>query len=1449
MQREMPRRFLAALLFALALPSLAQAQPAFRTYFGDFDADGRTDIIVARPDGSSTMWLMSGAAVRAIRPFHPSGYNPQAYPTADLNGDGKADVLSYSLSSGPFSPLGYLMDGTRFIDTVMYGSGTMEGTGDFNGDGKADFLWRYPGFPLELELRDATPYLVGGRALGELDSAWRVEKIADFNGDGKSDVVWHHDDGRSLLWLMDGTTVTGTRDLQAVASPWRVVQTPDLNGDGRADLVWHNPDGRTVLWLMNGTTLLQSLTVQPTGSPWRIVQAGDVNGDGRDDLAWRHRDTGAVELWLMNGVSSTASQVVRIANAFFTPELLGIVDLDGDGKGDLVWSNGPAMDLWLMNGLQATQQVAIPDLASPPVAGADSTTVVTSSLNPATWRDSYRLTATVTSAGGTPSGDVAFKADGVAIEGCASRTLAAGVATCDISLASNMLLPGERTISVTFTGNAGLIAASTGTLVQVVNRTASTTQLTLPSAPAAGQAIRLEAKAFNESFIRLDGRFRFLSGGVAIPGCESVQSEGGFAYCSTVYYTAGNYEISAQFDGTIAEAPSSSAPATLEVLGPSVPPPSAMAWKRSDFNLDGKEDIVWRLPNRETKLWLMYTNESPNSQNVNAPFANRQLAFTGDTGGLSRATELLWRYDDGSVEAWERQPGGGFNSSILREAGSGWTPQQVGDVNGDGRADIAWKHADGRVELTGLFPRREIQPAGSPFNVTHMADFDGDARSDILWRAADGRVILWLMQETFRMASLTLQPAGGTATVALTPDLNGDGKADIVWQDADGSVRLGLMNGVNQTSSAVVLPAGSWRPSHAGDFNGDGKADLLFTHADGRVVLWLMDGVTRTELRTLRAAGSGWSVAQVGDFDGDGKADIAWLHANASQVEVWKMDGTATVTADPLTITSSPPRIPPSPTTTTLASSLNPSTAGQSVTFTAMVTVQGGAVPTGIVHFLDGETVIPGCFGMTVAAGAATCTTASLSGGARSIFAAYAGTPDQAPSRSATLSQVVYKAPSAITLTQSAPSSLIGDATFRAVVTSPLSPLSGTVQFSADGLVIVGCNAVPLVGGAAECIPQGMRQGSRAVFAFYSGDESHLNSASNVLTHEVTAGPPRRFTRKRDFDGDGIEDFLWVNQGTYEMWLWWGYAAYTLAPYSPTAGMLGARHIADFNGDGRADILWRGGAGLPGYHLDLIGPNGSRLAGPVLLRDDAWTPQVVGDFNGDARADIVWKHRDGRVEIALMDGAAVLETRMVQPAGSPFNVVQAEDFNADGKTDVLWHAADGRVIVWLMNGVNFTASRTLQAAGGTGQVTHTADLNGDGKADLVWVHADGRTVLTLMDGVNITATHTSQPAGSAWRVTHSGDLNCDGKADLLWRHQTGGNVVGWLMDGVNWTASRTLHAAGSGWSIAHVGYYDIDHCSDIVWKHADGTNFLTYMSGLNYYSQLTMHGPAWTLHP
>jgi len=184
-------------------------------------------------------------------------------------------------------------------------------------------------------------------------------------------------------------------------------------------------------------------------------------------------------------------------------------------------------------------------------------------------------------------------------------------------------------------------------------------------------------------------------------------------------------------------------------------------------------------------------------------------------------------------------------------------------------------------------------------------------------------------------------------------------------------------------------------------------------------------------------------------------------------------------------------------TTTTLASSLNPSTYGQSVTFTATVTSSSGT-PTGTVTFKDGTTTLGS---VTLSAGMAHFTTAKLTAGTHSITAAYGGSATFSASTSTTLSQVVNKANTATALASSLNPSIYGQSiTLTATVTTSSGTPTGTVTFE-NGTATLGSAA--LSGGVAKFTTKKLTGGTHSLTAVYNGNANYASSTSNVVTQVV----------------------------------------------------------------------------------------------------------------------------------------------------------------------------------------------------------------------------------------------------------------------------------------------------------------------------------------------------------
>jgi hypothetical protein len=195
----------------------------------------------------------------------------------------------------------------------------------------------------------------------------------------------------------------------------------------------------------------------------------------------------------------------------------------------------------------------------------------------------------------------------------------------------------------------------------------------------------------------------------------------------------------------------------------------------------------------------------------------------------------------------------------------GYSLVGTGDLNGDGYADIVWQHqSTGNLYawmMHGITiiatPALSIPSVGNMgWQVRGVGDVNGDGRADLIFQnTADGSLAVWLMNgETVTSTMWITDGSGNRLAVADTNwviagvgDLNHDGKGDLVWQNrSTGALGGWTMSGnvvqaMQNLSPAWVPP--DYKIGGVGDVNGDGVADLIWIRqSTGEVFVWCMSG-------------------------------------------------------------------------------------------------------------------------------------------------------------------------------------------------------------------------------------------------------------------------------------------------------------------------------------------------------------------------------------------------------------------------------------------------------------------------------------------------------------------------------------------------------------------------------------------------------------------------------
>jgi Bacterial Ig-like domain (group 3) len=221
-------------------------------------------------------------------------------------------------------------------------------------------------------------------------------------------------------------------------------------------------------------------------------------------------------------------------------------------------------------------------------------------------------------------------------------------------------------------------------------------------------------------------------------------------------------------------------------------------------------------------------------------------------------------------------------------------------------------------------------------------------------------------------------------------------------------------------------------------------------------------------------------------------ADTVTFHStdNAGNVEITESVSFAVVSA----------------TTTSLVSSLNPSPYGQTITYTARVTVSGGT-PSGTVEFFDGYGDTPFASAPVNSSGVAVLNYAGFAANTYSLTAQYEGSATQAGSTSNVLNQVVNPLSTTTGLTASPNPSAYGQTvTLTAtVITSTGKIPYGTVQFFDGSAIITGVDLNSA--GVATLTDTHLLMGTHSITAKFLGTLDETGSTSAAVSQVVEGNP------------------------------------------------------------------------------------------------------------------------------------------------------------------------------------------------------------------------------------------------------------------------------------------------------------------------------------------------------
>jgi hypothetical protein len=511
----------------------------------DLNGDGNLDLVVANygtpltdpptPSTQNTVVVFRNKTVpRATAPDFqltatlPMGddTNPSAVALADLNGDGKPDLV---VTLAKINKLRIYFNGTTPGQDPAFTASSPEyitganpiavAIGDLNGDGKPDLVVANAATPttngtLTVLLNQTAPGSTTPTfTQSDLTAGATPDSvtIADVNGDGKPDLIVTHFDSNSVtIYLNDmapGATAPKFKDAISYATesnPWGCV-CRDFNGDGKPDIAVANYAAGTIDIYLNTTvagaaspSFSTPLSI-PAGNFPNSVIAGDFNGDGRIDLAAANGD-GNITV-LLNTTSRPAATPAFAtainAGGGKAPSSIALRDFDGSGSLDFVTADN--LDNRVSGRLNDTSPGAATTTFESPEAfnaGTAPLFVATADLNgdgrpdlaiANNGTDNVTVRLNNTPLGGTP----------LKFEDAATVDLGAGTAPKAVAIAD-------------FNGDGkpdlAIVNAGTGTVSILLNATAPGATPPVFTTPAYSIAVGSTPVAIAAADFNLDGR-------------------------------------------------------------------------------------------------------------------------------------------------------------------------------------------------------------------------------------------------------------------------------------------------------------------------------------------------------------------------------------------------------------------------------------------------------------------------------------------------------------------------------------------------------------------------------------------------------------------------------------------------------------------------------------------------------------------------------------------------------------------------------------------------------------------------------------------------------------------------------------------------------------------------------------------------------------------------------
>ncbi|WP_304065242.1 FG-GAP-like repeat-containing protein [Pedobacter glucosidilyticus] len=1270
---------------------------------GDLDGDGKSEIIAANSN-SNTISIFRNTTAGNTSNFAAKidfsvGLKPVAIAIRDLDGDGKLDIAVVNQNSNSVSVLrntstiGNISFASK-VDLAVSSTPSFLAIGDLDGDGKPEIavsstndgtisILRNVSVSGSISFVNSQNFLTGNDASGIA--------IGDMDGDGKLDVVALNRSPNSISILLN-TSTNGVLSFApksdfATETFSSFCSLADIDGDGKFDVLVTNTLGDPKLIIYPNTSTSGSISFGAVksydffGGSFGIA-TGDIDGDGKPDIALTDFSFGLVSIYRNTSSSGSISLADKVD--FSTgdqPLSVAIGDLNGDGKPDLVTANSGSID----------KVSVLINAELPPTI---------SSFAPLSAKPGDAVTITGTNFNTTTTNNVVFF-------GATKATVTAATAT---SLTVTVPIGATYAPITVLNTGLGLIAQSPSSF----NPIYSPSKLTFANSDFEP---KVDFATGNRPSALTTGDFD----GDGYPDVAVVNSSDNNI---SIFRNTGN-GTAIGFANKIDFA-TDNTPVSIQ---------------SGDFDGDGKLDLA-------------IVNSSSNSISI--------LRNNGSSGTISFETkqDYITQSNPGQIK--------------------------IGDLDGDGKLDLVinefgnnsfsiFRNTSNVGVITFASSNTLSTGAGSNPSALALGDVNGDGKLDIaITNFGASKLALYRNTSSVNTLSFVLDNSYDTQSFPLSiviGDLDQDGKADIAVSNTNSNTVSFYKN----TGTSAIISFADGQPNFAmdspreltmGDVDGDGQVDLAVANINASTINIFNNSSTSAFFsfdKTMHTAGTNPVSVALTDFDGDGRPDLVVANSNtlSNSISVLRNADIA-------------PRV-------NLVSSSAANATYQlgeiipvKVAFDRIVNVTGNPrlrLETGTIdqwaNYISGSGTDTLTFNYTVQAGDVSTdldytsiSALSLNGGTvKGITNVDANltlaSPGAAGSLGANKNIVIFIAPPTI-VSFSPASAKPGDVVTITGTNFNTTPANNIVFFGATQATVNAATTTSLT----VTVPVGATYGPITTLNSTTGlvaqSAVNFNPVYSPAKTKLTAGD---FAPRQDFTT--------------------GSAPFSIA-------------IGDLDGDGKSDLAVVNESSNTLSIYRNTSTNGSISSGSFAPKVDFATGNypysvVIGDLDGDGKPDLVVTN-DGDRNVSIYRNTSTSGSITTSSFAPSINLatrnnprpVALADLDLDGRLDLAVVSYTTNVVSVIRNkstiGSITTSSfdpRVDLVVGSTPNSLAIADLDGDGKPDLAVANVSSNDISVFHNTSNIGsitsssfATKVDFPTGAIPYGLAIADLDGDGKLDL-----------------------------------------------------------------------------------